>query len=79
MESNFSINVSRREKTSLDYTFMDEQEIQNRRWQIFSNIIDKQNLDLKAENMRDYLSNFKSAYNKAVNIVNFFDNCEMME
>lgn len=47
---------------------MDWKEFENRRWDLFCHIIDKQDLDLKGENIKDYNSNFKSAFNKADNI-----------
>lgn len=38
------------------------------RWQLFTHICDKQDLDLKGENIKGYYSNFKSAFTKADNI-----------
>lgn len=43
-------------------------QIDERRWQLFLQIIDKTNLDLKGENIKEYKSNFWSAFEKANNI-----------
>lgn len=51
---------------------MDWKEFENRRWDLFCHIIDKQGLDLKGENIKDYNSNFKSAFNKADNIAAWY-------
>lgn len=51
---------------------MDWKEFEKRRWNLFCHIIDKQELDLKGENIKDYSSNFKSAFNKADNIVAWY-------
>lgn len=43
-----------------------------KRWELFLQIINKQDLDLKGENIKDYHSNFKSAFAKADNIVRWY-------
>lgn len=42
--------------------------IDERRWQLFLHILDKQNLDVKGDNIDGYKPNFYSAFNKANNI-----------
>lgn len=42
--------------------------IDERRWQLFLQIIDKTNLDLKGEDIKDFKVNFASAFTKANNI-----------
>lgn len=49
-------------------------DFEDKRWQLFLHICDKQNLDIKGENIKDYASNFKSAFVKADNIVSFYEN-----
>lgn len=51
---------------------MNEKELKEKRWKLFLHIIDKQDLDLKGECIQDYHSNFKSAFNKADNIVRWY-------
>lgn len=46
--------------------------IEELREKLFLQICDKQDLDLKGENIEDYLSNFKGAFNKANNIAMFY-------
>lgn len=48
---------------------MKETEFEERVWNIFAHICDKQNLDLKGGNIKDYRVNFESAFNKAYNVV----------
>ncbi len=48
---------------------MKETEFEERVWNVFVHICDKQNLDLKADNIKDYRVNFESAFNKAYNVV----------
>ena len=45
---------------------------EDKRWQLFLQICDKQNLDLKGENIKDYKSNFDGAFRKAHNIAMYF-------
>ncbi len=52
---------------------MNWNDFENRRWKLFLHIIDKQDLDLKGESIKDYSSNFKSAYHKADNIVKWYN------
>lgn len=42
--------------------------VDERRWQLFLHILDKQGLDLKGEDIKNYKSNFYSAFTKANNI-----------
>lgn len=44
------------------------------RWELFLQIINKQDLDLKGEMIKDYASNFSSAFIKANNIAEFYEN-----
>lgn len=44
-----------------------------RRWNLFVHLCDKQNLDLKGDSIRDYAANFESAFMKANNIVMMYD------
>lgn len=52
---------------------MNLNELENRRWKLFLHIIDKQDLDLKGEAIKDYVTNFKSAYHRADNIVKWYN------
>lgn len=44
-----------------------------RRWQLFLQIVDKKDLDLKADNIHDYFPNFLSAFEKAHTIAKFYE------
>lgn len=51
---------------------MEWENFEKRRWNLFCHIIDKQDLDLKGESIKDYASNFKSAFHKADNITKWY-------
>lgn len=42
--------------------------LDERRWELFLQLLNKTDLDLKGENISDYKSNFYSAFTKANNI-----------
>ena len=42
--------------------------LDERRWELFLQLLNKTDLDLKGENIKDYKSNFNSAFTKANNI-----------
>lgn len=42
--------------------------LDDRRWELFLQLLNKTDLDLKGENIKDYKSNFYSAFTKANNI-----------
>ena len=44
--------------------------LDERRWQLFMQLLNKTDLDLKGENIKEYKSNFYSAFTKANNIAN---------
>lgn len=48
---------------------MKEKYFEERVWNVFMHICDKQNLDLKGDNIKDYQVNFESAFNKSYNVV----------
>lgn len=52
---------------------MEWKEMDDKRWELFLQILNKENLDLKGNSMGDYQPNFKSAYQKAFNIVNWYN------
>lgn len=50
------------------------------RQRLFLQICDKQNLDLKGENMKDYKSNFDCAFTRAHNIaLYYFDTADKVD
>lgn len=48
-------------------------DFETQRWELFLQICDKQDLDLKGENIKDYKSNFRSAFMKAHNITTYYN------
>ena len=46
--------------------------LDERRWQLFMQLLNKTDLDLKGENIKEYKSNFYSAFTKANNIANLY-------
>lgn len=42
--------------------------LDERRWELFLQLLNKTDLDLKGENIKEYKSNFNSAFTKANNI-----------
>ena len=46
--------------------------LDERRWQLFMQLLNKTDLDLKGENNKEYKSNFYSAFTKANNIANLY-------
>ena len=46
--------------------------LDERRWQLFMQLLNKTDLDLKGENISDYKSNFYSVFAKANNIANLY-------
>lgn len=42
--------------------------LDDRRWELFLQLLNKTDLDLKGENIKEYKSNFNSAFTKANNI-----------
>lgn len=46
--------------------------LDERRWELFMQLLNKTDLDLKGENIKEYKSNFYSAFTKANNIANLY-------
>ena len=46
--------------------------LDERRWQLFMQLLNKTDLDLKGENIKDYKSSFYSVFTKANNIANLY-------
>lgn len=46
--------------------------LDERRWVLFMQLLNKTDLDLKGENIKEYKSNFYSAFTKANNIANLY-------
>ena len=46
--------------------------LDERRWELFLQLLNKTDLDLKGENIKDYKSSFYSVFTKANNIANLY-------